>query len=133
MTRPFLFQLMASLSVALTLAAMNNRAWAVPPTAEMDARMAGKWRVNGGGTERQYEISKGRNIKIQGGNLGEKRGKLIGQEDGSYIMKMDDDRVLKIEFVADKNELVAQVFRTEKEYKEHLAPMWKVPGIRVAP
>ena len=103
-------------------------AFAAAPTAEDDAKIVGTWHVKGPGFDRLYEISAGRNIKIEGAGYKAKRGHLLPQQDGAYLVKLDNDE-LRIVFDAANDQLQVECF-AEKNLRLGLPSMWKTTGTR---
>jgi hypothetical protein len=114
--------ILLSISTALVFAA--------PPTPTDEEKMAGKWLVNGGDVPRLYEITAGRNIRIEGGGRNDRRGRLTPQPDGWCLVKLDDDSILRMKYTAATDVLDVEFYRAKKELEKGLPPMWKTQGQR---
>jgi hypothetical protein len=101
------------------------------PTAEDDAKIVGTWHVKGPGFDRRYEITAGRNIRIEGDGYQAKRGRLSPQKDGGYLVKLES-LVLRIALLPANDQLQVECF-TEKNLQLGLGSMWKVTAPRVSP
>ena len=100
-----------------------------PPTPEDDKAIAGSWQVSPPNANRIYEISEGRSLKIIGGDKGEKRGRLMPQEDGSYLVDADG-ATLKLLYVKTGDQLVVEFYASKDDLKRGLPPGWKAKGTR---
>ena len=123
-----LFSLVIRMWVACVLLSLS--AFAAPPSAEVDAKIVGRWHVSPPGLERVYEISTGRNVKIVGGDVKEKFCHLQPQEDGSYRMSVDVKSLAKIVYVAANDQLQIEFYKTKKDLDLGIA-LWKSAGIRL--
>jgi len=102
---------------------------AAPPTVEDDKAIAGSWQVNPPGASRIYEITEGRTLKIIGGDKGDKRGRLMPQEDGSYLVDADG-ALLKITYLKPNDQLVVEFYHSKDDIKKGLPAGWKTNGKR---
>lgn len=107
-------------------------AFAAPPTAETDAKVAGTWQVSAKqGHVRIYEISAGRNVKIVGGGREDRSGRLTPQQDGSYTLKLDDNAIQRLVFVPANDQLLIEHYDYKKNFDLSLPPDWKKPAVRI--
>jgi len=111
---------------------LGATAFSAAPTAQDEAGVVGSWRVSGKDFERRYDISAGRNIKIVGSGIKEKRGRLLPQQNGSYLVHLDGDGVLRLVFTKTNDQLVVECF-TRKNLELGLSSMWKVAAVRMQP
>jgi hypothetical protein len=102
---------------------------AAPPTEADDKAVAGSWQVNPPGTSRIYEISEGRTLKIVGGDKGDKRGRLMPQEDGSYLVDADG-AILRLVHLKPDDQLIVEFYRSKDDIKRGLPFGWKATGER---
>src|SRR5687768_4542612 len=109
--------ILLSISIAVVSAA--------PPAQTDEEKMAGKWLVTGGDVPRLYEITAGRNIRIEGGGRNDRRGRLTPQPDGWCLVKLDDDSILRIKYTSATDALDVEFYRAKKELEKGLPPMWK--------
>ena len=124
----FIRFLMTFLLIGL-LGALSS--FGAPPTSVDEANIAGKWRVSPPNHERIYVITTGRNVKIMGGSLKEKTGRLTPQQDGSYTLNLDGDAIQRIVYVAANDQLLIEYYEPKKNLERGLPPTWKRPGIRM--
>lgn len=117
--------------VFIALLVITVSAFAAAPTAEDDAKIIGSWRVSAPHTERVYEISAGHNVKIIGGALKAKFCRLEPNDDGSYRMHVEVQRVEKIVYDAADDKLHIEYYRSEKNLELGISE-WKSTGTRVA-
>jgi hypothetical protein len=103
-------------------------AFAAAPTAEDDVKIVGTWHVKGPGFERLYEITAGRNIKIEGAGYEAKRGRLSPQQDGTYLVKLDKHE-LRIVYVRANDQLEVEGF-AGRNRELGLPSMWKTMATR---
>ena len=121
-----------STAAAIVVFLLTALASAAPPTAADDAKIVGKWQVSSKpGHVRMYTISTGRNVKIVGGGMDDRSGRLSAQQDGSYLLKLDQDAVQRVVFDAAKDQLVIQHYTLKKDFERGLAPTWTAPGTRL--
>lgn len=107
-------------------------AFAAPPTAETDAKVAGTWQVSAKqGHVRIYEISAGRNVKIVGGGRADRSGRLTPQQDGSYTLKLDGDAIQRLVFVPADDQLLIEHYDSKKNFDLSLPPDWVASAVRV--
>jgi hypothetical protein len=118
--------------VIVLLMIIGATAFPAEPTANDEAGVVGSWRVSGKDFERRYDISAGRNIKIAGSGIKDKRGRLTPQQDGSYLVQLDEDVVLRLMFTQANDRLVVECF-TKKNLSLGLSPMWKITAVRMQP
>jgi hypothetical protein len=104
-------------------------AFAAAPTAEDDAKIVGTWHVKGPGFERRYEITAGRNIKIEGAGYETKRGRLVPQPTGGYVVKLEK-QTLRIVLVPAADQLEVEGF-AGKNLELGLPSMWKTTAARI--
>lgn len=103
--------------------------FAAPPTAEDDKAIVGSWQVTNPFLTRIYEISEGRSLKLVGGEQGDKRGKLMPQDDGSYLADADG-AILRIVYVKADDQLIVTCYHSKQDLKRGLPPQWKTSGKR---
>jgi hypothetical protein len=112
-----------------TISFAGPAAFAAAPTAEDDAKIVGTWHVKGPGFERRYEITAGRNIKIEGAGFETKRGRLMPQPTGGYIVKLEK-QTLRILLVPAADQLEVEGF-AGKNLELGLPSMWKTTAARI--
>lgn len=126
-THNLLTSIIGSVAVfALTAVSVS----AAPPTAEDDAKIVGNWKVSPPGLERVYEISTGHNLKIVGGNVKDKTGRLTPRNDASYTVNLEGGAIERIAYVRADDQLVIEYFDNKKSMDLGLVK-WKSPGIRM--
>lgn len=104
--------------------------FAAPPTAEDDAKIVGTWKVSPPGLERVYEISAGRNLKIVGGTVKDKTGRLTPRNDGAYTVNLEGGAIERVSYVRADDQLVIEYFDNRKSMDLGLIK-WKSPAIRM--
>lgn len=98
-----------------------------------EARMAGKWIVSASGTERIYEITTGRNVKIIGSGIKDRQGHLTLQENGSFLVKLDHEELLRLTYTPSSDELIVEFFKSKKDLDMGLNAHWKTTATRKSP
>ena len=116
-------------SLILISLLINSCLFAAPPTAEDDKAIAGSWQVGPPNSTRIYEITEGRTVKISGGKFGDKRGRMMPQEDGSYLAEIDGG-VLRLVFIKPNDQLLVDWYASKDDFERALPPMWKSDGKR---
>ena len=111
---------------------LHGSLFAAPPTAEDDKAIAGSWRLHVEGRTRIYEISEARNFKIMGGQLEEKRGRLMPQDDGSYTGDADGT-ILRFLYVKPNDQIIIEWYATKSDLRRKLPPQWKGTATRITP
>ena len=123
-------RLLVSLCCLLfTISFAGPDALAAAPTAEDDAKIVGTWHVKGPGFERRYEITAGRNIKIEGDGFETKRGRLLPQPTGGYVVKLEK-QTLRIALVPAADQLEVEGF-AGRNLELGLPSMWKTTAARI--
>ena len=124
--------LFASITCTIAVSAFTViSAFAAPPTAEDDAKIVGNWKVTPPGLERIYEISAGHNIKMIGGSVQDKSGRLTPRNDGSYTINLQGGAVQRVVYVKADDQLLIEYFDNKKSMELNLV-RWKSAGIRTA-
>jgi len=122
--------LLAARMLFTLLMVVGTLASAASLTLSEEEKMSGKWIVNGGGKERVYEITPGRNVRIEGSGLKDRRGRLTPQPDGTYVIKLEDDTHLKLTYAPASDDLTVEYYKGKKDLELGLKPMWKVQAAR---
>lgn len=104
--------------------------FAAPPTAEDDVKIVGNWKVSPPGLERVYEITAGRNLKIVGGKVKDKTGRLTPRNDGAYTVNLEGGAIERLSYVPTNDQLVIEYFDNRKSMDLGLVK-WKSPGVRM--
>ncbi len=120
------------LSAIALIFLIGANAFAAAPAEQDETNLVGAWHVSGKDFQRRYDISAGRNIKIAGSGIKEKRGRLTPQKDGSYHVQLDGDEVLRLVFTQADDRLLVECF-TRKNLQLGLPSMWKVRAVRMQP
>lgn len=99
------------------------------PTKETDKAISGSWNLSGPHSPRVYEITEQRNLKIIGGQIEEKRGRLLPHNDGSYECDADGT-FLRLVYVAPNDQVVVEWYASKSDLTKRLAPLWKGTAVR---
>ncbi|MEZ0273992.1 MAG: hypothetical protein ACAH88_03740 [Roseimicrobium sp.] len=96
---------------------------------EDDQLVAGEWEVQSPKGARLYEIKANRNIRIEGGGLKDKTGKMRPQEDGSYIVDVEG-AILRLIHLKANDKLIVEYYSEKKDIERKLTPTWKADASR---
>jgi len=118
------------LGFVAVFALMAVSVFAALPTTEDDAKIVGNWKVSPPGLERVYEISAGRNLKIVGGKMKDKTGRLTPRDDGAYTVNLEGGAIERLSYVRADDQLVVEYFDNKKSMDLGLVK-WKSPGVRM--
>ena len=110
---------------------LGSTADAAPPGPDVDAKVTGRWQVaTEPGSLRIYEISKLRYVKIVGGSREDRSGRLAPQDDGSYLLKLDNNQYQRVIYLPDSDKLLIEHFVKKQDMDLKLPGSWKTHGIR---
>jgi hypothetical protein len=117
----------------MIIVGLGPLASAAPLTAADEAKMAGKWIVmsgHSGKIQRLYDITPGRNIRIAGSDLHDRKGRLTPRPDGTYFFKLEDDSNIRLKYAASSDELIVEYYKGKKDLELGLKPQWTAKAKR---
>ncbi|MEZ0388603.1 MAG: hypothetical protein ACAI34_16140 [Verrucomicrobium sp.] len=70
-------------------------------------------------------------MKIIGGGMADRTGRLNPQPDGSYVLKLDGEELQKVRYVPASDELEIEHFDRKKDFERGLPSNWKTVAKRM--